>query len=659
MKSSSIRSATSTTQTKGSDQSPFIGILPTEVLEHISSFLDDKSRSNLMRVCTFWLHLICQSKLRDYPSQIELMPKRDYKTTNFSGLVLFAGNVFAFNSILNTCKLVAYSTSACQLVSKYEHAEINMDDYDKDRYTFFTNTQRQLFWLGNHYILNQPIIRKLADNVNAFFISQRDDCDFKSIYIACDGVFKRYKYTPSRIDDFSLHSISEPPFSENINDIWISTGSMYCITEKGKLYLINTDANNNCLGAGEDYDPHSDFIQILLPDEDPVKKFIGINDQSWCCILSSGRVFYIHDSTQNNTPTLLEFPKNIIVEDGISHHNSTFFITTERRIFAIGKNDTGQLGIGKINQQPIATPTQVLMPTKERIKQIVTCDGETFFVSESGKLFQCGAPKTELSDDYNLSPKQINLPEINTFFLVNTLKFCLTKGGELYQWRYPPHTTCQSEWETDSDSTEYFSAREDEEEETHVFENSTSSSINHMIPIKIELPRPSDKIFEKNGSIFCIGKDKKLYAWGENLKAIFGNDTPEYLITPTAIAVPADCDIIQITLYDPPQTKLIALTQTGEMLVWDGEGEVWNPFGGSLGRPLNRFKHKLTNSAINNMGYKPMQYYKHASFSNPPEQSATLTSATDPTLDVDYQNEGKEEEDPIQDLMSLSRNVKR
>lgn len=54
-----------------------------------------------------------------------------------------------------------------------------------------------------------------------------------------------------------------------------------------------------------------------------------------------------------------------------------------------------------------------------------------------------------------------------------------------------------------------------------------------------------------------------------------------------------------------------------------------------------------------------MQYYKHASFSNPPEQSATLTSATDPTLDVDYQNEGKEEEDPIQDLMSLSRNVKR
>lgn len=68
---------------------------------------------------------------------------------------------------------------------------------------------------------------------------------------------------------------------------------------------------------------------------------------------------------------------------------SVFVVTTDGELYASGRNDMGQLGLGTAGAD-VLTPQKVLLPTTERVKQVYNLWRTTFVITESYKLYSFG-----------------------------------------------------------------------------------------------------------------------------------------------------------------------------------------------------------------------------------------------------------------------------
>ncbi|XP_060594475.1 probable E3 ubiquitin-protein ligase HERC4 isoform X2 [Ruditapes philippinarum] len=109
------------------------------------------------------------------------------------------------------------------------------------------------------------------------------------------------------------------------------------------------------------------------------------------------------------------------------------------RLFCWGSNQSGQLGIGNLEQQKVTEPMIVKDPPKGDIAQIVCGESHTLFVIKDGSLYSCG------NNDYGQlgHSKRTSIPEQIDELKAQTVKYasvgtshsvCLTEAGELFSW---------------------------------------------------------------------------------------------------------------------------------------------------------------------------------------------------------------------------------
>ncbi|XP_053384737.1 probable E3 ubiquitin-protein ligase HERC4 isoform X2 [Mercenaria mercenaria] len=109
------------------------------------------------------------------------------------------------------------------------------------------------------------------------------------------------------------------------------------------------------------------------------------------------------------------------------------------RLFCWGSNQSGQLGIGNLEQQKVTEPVIVKDPPKGDITQIVCGESHTLFVLKDGRIYSCGNNDYgQLGHNKRTSiPEQIDDLKAQTVLLAAvgvSHSVCLTGAGELFSW---------------------------------------------------------------------------------------------------------------------------------------------------------------------------------------------------------------------------------
>lgn len=99
-------------------------------------------------------------------------------------------------------------------------------------------------------------------------------------------------------------------------------------------------------------------------------------------------------STQRrlDLPTKVHFfePENIRVKQISAAINHTLFLTEDGKVFGVGSNSSGQLGLG----QAITSAVQPMMVDEllqQDIEQVAAGNQHSLFLNKTGEVFTCGS----------------------------------------------------------------------------------------------------------------------------------------------------------------------------------------------------------------------------------------------------------------------------
>eukprot|EP01084_Bolivina_argentea_P202749 346347_1 len=156
--------------------------------------------------------------------------------------------------------------------------------------------------------------------------------------------------------------------------------SVYC-----KQYIIRTLGSNE---STDSYKPDASEASNILKNNCTEYNTFVSNSTS---IYANGSLYNLFrlDSDHNKHAHI----KNIMSEnvdqliDIQSSETHTLFLTKKGNVYGIGKNDSGQLGLG-VNIPEVNIPT--LIPFKQKIKAIATGKLHSLFLNKDGKMLVCG-----------------------------------------------------------------------------------------------------------------------------------------------------------------------------------------------------------------------------------------------------------------------------
>ncbi|MBX9705084.1 MAG: hypothetical protein K5Q00_02425 [Gammaproteobacteria bacterium] len=234
----------------------------------------------------------------------------------------------------------------------------------------------------------------------------------------------------------------------------------------------------------------------------------GDNDNSQLGLGHSRRI---------NTPTRVEIPGNPEIEIIVAGENSTFFITKDRRTFACGLNDDGQLGLG--DPDLISTPTQIADLNGIAITTIVSCFNNTFFLNANGRVWACGSNKfSQLGLGHEMderNPRPILFFEgnaVRTIVVAQRCVFFITREGAVFA------------------SGTNFS-----------FMMGIGGIKQTTLPMRVTIPNeiPIRMIVTYTNLTFFIGQDGSVFTCGDNSFCQLGiSDKFDFVDSPIQVALP-------------------------------------------------------------------------------------------------------------------------
>lgn len=155
------------------------------------------------------------------------------------------------------------------------------------------------------------------------------------------------------------------------------------------------------------------------------------------------------------TPTSFILPTGIKARKLYTGANEqgygVFLVTTGDKLYAAGKNDSGQLGIGSLTAT-VSTPQEVTLPLNEKVVAVLVNDLSSFMLTDANNIYAAGdCDYGRLGTNYTISScsdkttfQRVALPTVNSADL-NTIPteniatdayttLVLMRGGRVYGW---------------------------------------------------------------------------------------------------------------------------------------------------------------------------------------------------------------------------------
>jgi alpha-tubulin suppressor-like RCC1 family protein len=229
------------------------------------------------------------------------------------------------------------------------------------------------------------------------------------------------------------------PFFNNIPIAAVSCGGSHTIflDTTGKVYAVGLNTNGQ-LGLGDTTQRTTpvlitffNTIQIASVSAGNTHTiFQDTTGKVYSVGLNTSGQLGLGDTTQRTTPFLITYfnNSNILIKSVITGYNHTIFLDTTGKVYAAGINASGQLGLGDLTQR--TTPTPIPYFNTIPISSVST-GGQgyhTIFVDTTGKVYAVGQNtygQLGLGDTANIST-----PTPITYF--NTIPISLVFAGAIH-----------------------------------------------------------------------------------------------------------------------------------------------------------------------------------------------------------------------------------
>ena len=129
----------------------------------------------------------------------------------------------------------------------------------------------------------------------------------------------------------------------------------------------------------------SNYATYLLTQDGEVY-FCGFNSSSFSNFFGNTSI-----SSSIETPTLMNIPRPV---KAISANSTNFIaLTIDNTVFATGRNNVGQLGLGTTSVTPLSVPTQILtnIPGNPVIKEVMLIHQAGIVVTADDDIYVFGS----------------------------------------------------------------------------------------------------------------------------------------------------------------------------------------------------------------------------------------------------------------------------
>jgi alpha-tubulin suppressor-like RCC1 family protein len=287
------------------------------------------------------------------------------------------------------------------------HTDENYSMYDKPR-------------VEDTYIWYEPISKEKRNNI-------------QKPYVATDDYYERFLDTQSKIYGINYMKFEdkntklnncivtpEPiPFFSNMRVTAVSTGTFHTtfLNSMGKVYSIGTPSSisNRTVIGGEpkliEYFKDIPIASISCGNYDTI--FLDTTGKAYGLSYSEEAILGhgCRATRWLTEPTLFECGfKTVSVASGLSH---TLYIDNANRVYGVGYNDEGQLGLD-IDTALMNTPCPIAYFHNITISSVTAGATHTIFIDKSGNPYSCG--NNEYGQLGIMSNQNAKMPEHITYF---------------------------------------------------------------------------------------------------------------------------------------------------------------------------------------------------------------------------------------------------
>ncbi len=236
----------------------------------------------------------------------------------------------------------------------------------------------------------------------------------------------------------------------------------------------------------------------------------------------------LEDIRPVNIPTYISLPANKRIVSIIINYASTFLLSESGQWYACGNNLYAQLGLG--HKEPVTVPTEVFLPTHEKITDVVTNNGSTFLRSESGQWYACGNNMySQLGlgheSDVNV-PTEVFLPTHEKIIAV------VTDNGSTFML---------------SVSGQWFACGNNQHRQLGL---GFGSSVTSLILVSLPINEKIASIITGNDSTFLRSESGQWYACGNNRRGQLGLGHANKVNAPTEVILLANEKITAVVTND-------------------------------------------------------------------------------------------------------------
>ena len=346
------------------------------------------------------------------------------------------------------------------------------------------------------------------------------------------------------VEESNVYTATEVPIpvGEKLKEMQMATYSVYYLTENGRVYACGRNSVGQ-LGIGVEDSKVYTATEVPLPEGEKVKEMYSSTMKTYY-LTENGRVYASglnssgglgigNDESFIYTATEVILPTEESVET-VNWGNNIYYIMKSGRIYAIGSNSYGRLGVGS-SESTINIPAKVLIPEGVKIKEIIFEASSTYYISEDEKIYVSGDNSNGQLGILGMD-KVINVVRSEALSLIdlelrqNNKRIYITEDKQIYM---------------DGKRIDILGLKE--------------SSL-RMKEIRVE--------GNNCDSIYQLTENGEVYVWGENDYGQLGvNSTTSFVFIPTKVPFTDGVKIKEIKVAGSYSNSIYYLTEAGEIYV--------------------------------------------------------------------------------------------